>query len=209
MVTIPRLELCAALVLAQIVNKVKIAMKKVFEAVYLWSDSTVVLGWIRTSSNLLNTFVANRVSQIQTLSTSDQWHHVNTKSNPADLLSRWWYGPQWLCLEEQHWPHSEGISVNELPEPNRASIFTSSASETCFGILLAIHLKMSTKSIEYGPLTASELEYAQMCLVEISQEESFHSDIQTLNNSKQLSSRSNLLNLYPFVDTKGNTTGWW
>lgn len=78
---------------------------------HYWTDSTVVLAWIRAPSNKWKTFVANRVAEIQEL-TNTNWEHVETAMNPADLLSRgmsatelqqsdlWWKGPHWLCNEE-------------------------------------------------------------------------------------------------------------
>lgn len=74
----------------------------------MWSDSTIVLGWLRMSPSLLKTFVQNRVVEINELTGDLQWLHVSGKPNPADLLSRglaldalqassiWWYGPQFL-----------------------------------------------------------------------------------------------------------------
>lgn len=62
--TIPRLELCGALVMVGLVAKVKQTMNFHCDRVRFWTDSTVVLNWIATSPNLLQTFVGNRVSQI-------------------------------------------------------------------------------------------------------------------------------------------------
>ncbi|GFY25978.1 uncharacterized protein TNCV_1917281 [Trichonephila clavipes] len=56
--------------------------------VYLWSDSTIVLAWIQKEPNLLKTFVTNRVATIQHLTNAEQWHHVSSEQNPADLVSR-------------------------------------------------------------------------------------------------------------------------
>lgn len=65
-----------------------------------------MLNWIRLPSRQLQTFVGNRVSQIQSFSQVTQWRHINMHQNPADLLSRgvfpvdlmqnelWWTGPK-------------------------------------------------------------------------------------------------------------------
>ncbi|GFX07332.1 integrase catalytic domain-containing protein [Trichonephila clavipes] len=65
---IPRLELCSCLLLAKLIHKVKAALKMQINSVNLYSDSTIALAWINSPSNLLKTFVSNRVSQIQQLS---------------------------------------------------------------------------------------------------------------------------------------------
>ncbi|KAJ8982292.1 hypothetical protein NQ317_008021 [Molorchus minor] len=88
-VTIPRLELCGSLVLAQIVNKAKLSMSITFDEVYLWCDSSVALSWISTFPHLLQTFVGNRVSQIQSLTEPNQWRHIRSEDNPADIVSRY------------------------------------------------------------------------------------------------------------------------
>ncbi|GFU68302.1 DUF1758 domain-containing protein [Trichonephila clavipes] len=50
--------------------------------------STIALAWINSPSNLLKTFVSNRVSQIQQLSRDFQWQHVPSELNSTDLISR-------------------------------------------------------------------------------------------------------------------------
>lgn len=86
--TLPRLELCAALLLSQLCQVVLKACTKIFSQVILWLDSTVTLHWIRNHPYRLKTFVANRVAAIQEITASFQWRHVTSQDNPADLLSR-------------------------------------------------------------------------------------------------------------------------
>ncbi|GFQ77818.1 integrase_H2C2 domain-containing protein [Trichonephila clavata] len=88
MMTIPRLELAACLILVKFTNKVLAALKERVDSVKLWTDSSIALSWINTSPHLLKTFVANRVSQIQQLSKDFQWRHIPSECNPADALSR-------------------------------------------------------------------------------------------------------------------------
>ncbi|GFU88503.1 integrase catalytic domain-containing protein [Trichonephila clavipes] len=63
--TIPRLELCAAVLLAKLVHRVKQALKLNVTNTFLWSDSMIVLSWIRKESYQLKTFVANRIATIR------------------------------------------------------------------------------------------------------------------------------------------------
>ncbi|GFW22028.1 integrase catalytic domain-containing protein [Trichonephila clavipes] len=111
-VTMPRLELCAAVLLAKLMKRVETALQMKTPPVYLWSDSTIVLAWIQKEPNLLKTFVANRVATIQHLINAEQWHHVSSEQNPADLVSRgldpssllnnslWWNGPKFLTTKD-------------------------------------------------------------------------------------------------------------
>ncbi|GFV96664.1 DUF1758 domain-containing protein [Trichonephila clavipes] len=87
-ISIPRLELCGAVLAAKLMKKVKEALNLHITAVHLWSDSTIVISWIHRESRELKTFLANRVSKIHQLSSRDQWHHIASEQNPADVLSR-------------------------------------------------------------------------------------------------------------------------
>ena len=51
--------------------------------IYLWTDSTTVLQWLK-SSDKLPVIVANRVGEILDSTTIDEWHHVQSGGNPAD-----------------------------------------------------------------------------------------------------------------------------
>ncbi|XP_036334761.1 uncharacterized protein LOC118745416 [Rhagoletis pomonella] len=106
--TIPRLELCAALLLAKTISDARVALNLVDSAFHLWSDSTIALCWMRKQPSILRPYVANRVRQIQELTAIDHWHYLRSAQNPADCASRgltsseilvhdlWWEGPAWL-----------------------------------------------------------------------------------------------------------------
>ncbi|XP_027839404.2 uncharacterized protein LOC114121329 [Aphis gossypii] len=128
--TIPRLELGGALILAQLAMKVANSWKVDVHRFYLWTDSTIVLGWLNSQSIRLKTYVSNRISQILDITNTEQWYYVRTYDNPADLLSRgvkahaikgmemWWSGPKWLSHDQEGWI-SEQVSLpigEELPE---------------------------------------------------------------------------------------------
>ncbi|XP_055928651.1 uncharacterized protein LOC129959783 [Argiope bruennichi] len=87
-ISIPRLELCAADLLSKLTVKVLSSLQLNIHGVHLYSDSTVVLAWIKTPPTSLKTFVANRVTRIQEYTKNFQWHYVNTAENPADLISQ-------------------------------------------------------------------------------------------------------------------------
>ncbi|GBM45351.1 hypothetical protein AVEN_172970-1 [Araneus ventricosus] len=107
-VTIPRLELCSAVLLTKLMDKVQRALKMDITSVFYWSDSTIVISWMKKESRDLKTFVANRVVFIQECTEINQWHHVPSEQNPADIISRgldperiqqsdlWWFGPSFL-----------------------------------------------------------------------------------------------------------------
>jgi len=92
----------------------------------LWTDSTITLTWLKQHPSKWNTYIANRVSEVQTLLSSATWHHVSSKENPANCASRrlsasmllshdlWWNGPTWLKRSSTTWPKRDPTtSVDE------------------------------------------------------------------------------------------------
>ncbi|UYV74002.1 hypothetical protein LAZ67_11001790 [Cordylochernes scorpioides] len=106
--SLPRLELCSALLLANLFVAVKESLSLHFDQIFLWSDSTIALNWLKSESKRWKTFVTNRVSTIQRKTPPHSWFHVPGSENPADLATRgltpaqlvdnqlWWQGPHWL-----------------------------------------------------------------------------------------------------------------
>lgn len=118
--TIPKLELSGAALLVRLLNHVASTLKDsvdLEESVYAWTDSQIVLCWLKSSVHTLEVFVANRVSQIQSSEIALVWRHVPGEMNPADVASRGcrapelvahplWWRPYWLLEPETHWPTS-------------------------------------------------------------------------------------------------------
>ncbi|XP_050312232.1 uncharacterized protein LOC126747553 [Anthonomus grandis grandis] len=83
--TIPRLELCGALLLARLIKVVSEAISCNFD-MYLWCDSQIVLHWLHKQPHTLQVFVGHRVSEIQSLTDVSRWSYVSTKENPQQIL---------------------------------------------------------------------------------------------------------------------------
>ena len=84
--TVPQLELCAAVLLSQLASKVMTLLNLRISEVNRWSNLTVVLTWVQSSPHLLKTFVANRELKIQELMQAYKWNHVCSEDNPADFI---------------------------------------------------------------------------------------------------------------------------
>ena len=116
MVTIPRLELTAAVVSVRVSEMLRQELQYEGVQEIFWTDSKVVLGYIKNDSKRFHVFVANRVQQIRDQTSPSLWRHVETKSNPADDASRgitakelvegsrWISGPKFLWKPEGLWP---------------------------------------------------------------------------------------------------------
>ncbi|XP_057666035.1 uncharacterized protein LOC130899884 [Diorhabda carinulata] len=87
-VTLPRLELNAALLATNLTAKLMEAFTCRISNIFYYTDSTIVLWWLNTEPALLKTFVANRVADIQGKSKIENWQHVKSEHNAADIISR-------------------------------------------------------------------------------------------------------------------------
>lgn len=117
---IPKLELSAALLLAELINVVKRTLNININRIKYFTDSMIVISWLKKDPSNWKPFVANRTSKIQELSDIDSWFHVSTNQNPADILSRgcdpielkskslWWNGPEEFIIQ----------MINENIQPN-------------------------------------------------------------------------------------------
>lgn len=128
--SLPRLELCAALLLAELVDKIyKVLQVNLnISRVRLWSDSTITLSWISAPASKWQNFVANRTQKIQDLTYNYIWDHISGKINPADILSRgiepskfsacktWFDGPTQLAENDQEWSKEINFQMKNLPE---------------------------------------------------------------------------------------------
>lgn len=155
--TIPRLELMAALIASRLFVAVKSVLKIHDCRYYFWTDSMVALAWIKTKGNW-NTFVGNRCNEISRSTNPDDWHYIPGIYNAADLpsrgctgkylaASRWWEGPEWLKCPEHQWPTSEVSIPEEVNQERRKSVVTSvSVEEPKFTEQLS-HFNQYTKTV--------------------------------------------------------------
>ena len=109
--TIPRFELCAAILLSKLYKKAIHALNLTVNESYLWTDSSIVLTWIQGPPNKWKAFVGNRVDLIQEQTAAATWRHVPSQSHPAEFISMGiepttlststlcWKGQQWLTQE--------------------------------------------------------------------------------------------------------------
>lgn len=115
--SIPRLELMAAVLLSKLILYIKQNLKNINVNVTALTDSSVTLAWIQTSPYKLKTFVSTRVAQVVEVVPPSNWFHVRSEHNAADICSRgampaqlvaestrWFHGPDWLGRDVHEWP---------------------------------------------------------------------------------------------------------
>ncbi|XP_059057523.1 uncharacterized protein LOC131851106 [Achroia grisella] len=208
---IPKLELCAALIGARLYKKIINSLRLQINCSYFWTDSTIVMGWLRMSPHLLKPFVQNRVIEINELTGDLLWLHIDGNNNPADLVSRglyidalkdnrlWWDGPSFLHCNE--WLNKQNVSIsNDLPELKNKTINTvcinseiiidftrfstfNKLKRTGAYVLRFIHNIRSKQQRKTGSLTADELTSSVQVLSRIAQMHSFPSLYNSLVNA--------------------------
>ncbi|XP_041453627.1 uncharacterized protein LOC121406824 [Lytechinus variegatus] len=112
--TIPRLELQAAVLAARLYKSITEEMRLEVEKVMFFTDSMITLQWIKSSARIYKPFVSSRIGEIQTLTDPSSWKHIPGEDNTADKVSRgiavndlmkeWKCGPRFLHLDETEWP---------------------------------------------------------------------------------------------------------
>ena len=112
LVSIPRLELTAAVISVNVVQELSRELDYDVDADIYCSDSTVVLGYVQNEARRFHVYVGNRVQAIRSKTSPESWHHVKGKDNPADIASRsatpkellgsptWLNGPDFLWQTE-------------------------------------------------------------------------------------------------------------
>ncbi|XP_015438034.1 PREDICTED: uncharacterized protein LOC107193148, partial [Dufourea novaeangliae] len=229
-ISLPRLELCAARLLANLYIQVKGSLTNVhFSKVRFWSDSTIVLHWLKTPPHKLKVFVANRVNKIQTLTDTNTWFHVSSADNPADAISRgqspsqflenslWLNGLYWLSCQENLWQIKELHEIEISEKRNVICLVTSKDvndvfdrfSSICklnrvFAYALRFYYNLKNKKGRTGLLAVQEVNDAHLKILQLVQEQAFAIDMNNLRNGRALNRNSKVLNLNPFIDDSGS-----
>ena len=111
--TVPRMELLAAVLGSEMTRLIVPTLQP--SQVYLHTDSTNVLDWLKNEKRDMQIFVGNRIEKIRQLTEDYTWCHVPSEMNPADHASRgkmlkelldsnWFDGPAYLKHPEDTWP---------------------------------------------------------------------------------------------------------
>ncbi|XP_015116785.1 uncharacterized protein LOC107040961 [Diachasma alloeum] len=210
--TIARLELMAAVLLARLVKLVKDQLN--LSEAPTWKE-----------------FIKNRVQLIQEISNA-QWKLVPGKKNPADCESRglttaqlsshklWWQGPPWLMNSSSSWP-SLGISpvasadLKEKPGVvlnvklqrteiwdlvHRYSFLSELFRVTALCQRFIARFRKVPGSSLGIPLNPGDIEQARLFWIKASQSAYLSTDLIALSRGQKLSPSSPLTRLTAFLD---------
>ncbi|XP_058817409.1 uncharacterized protein LOC131680718 [Topomyia yanbarensis] len=211
--SIPRLELQAAVIGARLANSITQSLSLKIDQHIFWSDSRDVLYCIRSDHRRYSQFVAFRVSEILETTGIDSWRWLPSKENVADEAtkwqrrptlesnSRWFSAPGFLWQMNGHWP-SEPLAAHSTEEELRPNLFYHEmASESPIRFerffrwkhLLRVTAMVwrfvantrckGTSQRTTGPLSREQLQHAERCLYKLVQQDSFAKEIQVLSSS--------------------------
>ena len=221
--SIPRLELCAALVAAQLACVLQKELTLQVSRTVLWSDSTTVLTWLHSESCRYKVFVGARVAEIQELTENCTWHYVDTANNPADDLTRgkplealvepnrWSQGPPFLLQSPDTWPEQPNAEPPEDKTELRKSAFCgvavtspmAQAPEEAYSTwqeLMDDTARKLQQNLSSSTPTAEEYRQAEVIILQRAQQQSFPDDYRLLSAGKPVLSGSRLLKLAPEMD---------
>ena len=145
--TIPRLELCAAVLAVELVDLISTEIDLQIDTTTFYTDSKVVLGYIANETRRFYVYVSNRVQRIRRSSHHDQWNFVPTEQNPADHATRfvsadrlvhtnWFTGPAFLYKSEESLLKNTYDLVDPQSDPDIrpvVSTLTTTAHLECLG----------------------------------------------------------------------------
>ncbi|XP_068993178.1 uncharacterized protein [Neodiprion pinetum] len=194
--TIPRLELNAAVLLTRLTLYVRKTLNLEQLPIYLWTDSAVTLAWI------------------QRLSVGKLLKHP-----------LWWSGPKWLSLSQENWPTIEPPATTATHQEERPGLTFMTFAKTdshplqillerfsrwvslvrTLGICLRAirRMKKVPQSSLATPLSAGDLEPAKWLLVKYTQGQYFSSELKLLSDGGFLPKNHPLAKLTPFIDYHG------
>ncbi|XP_053375012.1 uncharacterized protein LOC128547190 [Mercenaria mercenaria] len=115
--TIPRLELCAAVMAVEIAETVYEQLGFPIEEMKFYTDSRVVLGYLNNKVRRFYIYVQNRIARILKSTTREQWYYVGTDDNPADEGTRPIPADQ---LQQSMW--LKGCELLKAPELHLGSV---------------------------------------------------------------------------------------
>lgn len=128
--TIPRLELQAAVLATRVAQTIMKELEVSTEQVTYSTDSMTELQYIYSVTTRFHTFVSNRIAEIREHSSPSDWRHVPGKLNVADDCSRglfvetladpegrWLNGPRFLKQTEDRWPPKRVLEVPTEGDP--------------------------------------------------------------------------------------------
>ncbi|XP_062541149.1 uncharacterized protein LOC134209181 [Armigeres subalbatus] len=215
--SVPRLELQAAVLGIRLMQFVEESHTVKIQQRFVWSDSATVLAWLRADHRKYKQFVACRVGELLTASEVREWQWVPSKLNPADLATKWgkgyaqdvngaWFsGPEFLKNPESEWPKQKTtlLSTAEDLRPCHTHHIVG-------GSIINWRRKPKGEESITGYLKSDELQNGLRTIIRLTQWQAFPDEMVLLTRNQQRSEehqvqleKSSLSRLSPMLDEFG------
>lgn len=221
--TIPKLELESLVLLTNLISEVKSSLSKFRVSVSAYTDSMVVLHWVRSKNILQDRAVRRRVEIIKREINPVNLHHVKTDENPADAASRgmdphvfiqhslWFHGPTWISSDVL--PTTKTENPREMHQSSDISTFSTlsisdnqvpwsrfSSYQRLIRVLTYCRRWLTKKA---GALGVQELGETEVCLLKQEQHRLLGSEINILMKKKPWPKGHYLIWADPYLDEEG------
>ncbi|XP_052835157.1 uncharacterized protein LOC128251924 [Drosophila gunungcola] len=201
--SIPRMELLAALTGARLSQKVRNTRNiKADEHIY-WTDSRTVISWLTMDPRNFYAFVMHRVGEIMETTNASQWHWVPTKLNVADMATKftskpnpeeWVNGPHFLRQSRDQWPKQPDVC-------NFPNVKCDEIRRT-----VLVMRRTSVKAIPLNVECISDwkrLYRATATFLLKAQQDGFKTELDTLQSSQNITKPSALIGFNVYIDDEG------
>ncbi|KAL0832560.1 hypothetical protein ABMA28_000762 [Loxostege sticticalis] len=218
LVSIPRLELQAAVLVSRLAETIKKDADFDIIKTTLWTDSKTALIWIRSNPREYKPFRSD----------INDWRWVPTSENPADEATRsgwtdeksiWFSGPAFLRKPPEEWPCEDGSDATDEAASELRANPVYVATETAKPIIDVTRFTTWTRAVrttarilawargvkaKTGPRVTGQLvDEAEEYLLRKSQEASFATELQNIQKGEMISSKSKLKHLDPMLTEDG------
>ena len=216
--SVPRLKLQAAVLGARLAHAVKKSSSKTVKSSTFWTDSINVLSWITAEDRRYDTFVSNRIAEIQDLTERRDWRYVPSRLNIADVASRglslaelqactrWENGPHFLHTSADMWPeHLEIVNAAQpvqshqtretVLDAGRFSRWTVAVRTMATVLRWIPHVRDHLR----GEFSAEEIEQAEKMWMKEVQKASYPQELSDLEAGKEVHKSSRIYSLSPIL----------
>jgi hypothetical protein len=229
--TIPQLELQAAAVLIELVERVRNDLMADIDLIRLYCDSKIVLSWLSKPAKEWKVYIRNRVAKISAIYPREFWSYVPSKLNPADLGTRgistqqlrqsvlWFDGPFFLLkpvLPETDTEFEEAANeFKSKPKINHNLVTLDFANRIeavssytrlvrIYATVVKIFNAWKTKTFNREfKLNSEDILTGKMVLRRVIQQMYYSKEIYRLRENRKLPKRSPLCTQAPFIDENG------
>jgi len=221
-ITIPKLELLGALLLAKLVHLVRNQIHLDFKT-HFFCDSQTVLHWIQNKEKQWVPFVQRRVQTIRELVPDQNWSYIPSKENPADIASRgcslpclqsnklWWQGPNWEYIDVPSPTTLADVmgtesacntAINQSTYENILPLNRYSTWSKAIKVVMYVKkfIRACRKQTLLPDVSPSEVEEAEKTIFRLVQHEKYPQEIETLLAGNSVDKSSPIYQLNPFFD---------